>query len=353
MQTTIWKITRLRTMSISITELKKYLYKEPDNIRKLLEYYNFYGIHVTTKEIRCARDKESNRTSIRILINENLNTEDFAKAIKGDIFSIICNSKQANLFDVVNVTKSILNIEGNLPLQQNKRQIFGGIFDTLKKHKDNGVTCKILDEQQLKTYDNGYNIRFLRDGISLKTQKKFRVGYCEETNRITVPWRDLDGNLVGVMGRYNGTSDVIPKWFPVIPFYKSLVLFGYSENYVEILNNDIIYIGESEKFVLQLDTMGYNNCVALGKNSISDTQMKAIFKTLPKKIVMCYDEGLDINIIINQCMKIKESAKILNISVGYVYDDNNEILKEGSKDSPSDLGKQNFERLVNNYVRWL
>ena len=81
--------------------------------------------------------------------------------------------------------------------------------------------------------------------------------------------------------------------------------------------------------------------------------MKAILRTLPKKIVMCYDEGLDLNIIINQCIKIKESAKLFNIKVGYVYDENNEILKQGSKDSPSDLGKENFERLVNNHVRWL
>ena len=339
---------------MSITELKKELCKNPDNVRKLLEYYKFYGIHATTKEIRCARDKESNKTSIRIILNDNLFAEDFAKAVKGDLFSIICSCRNLKLYDVLNTTKSMLNIEcGEIGVSYNKKQVFGGLFDKLKKRNNDESICETYGEEILETYNNGYNVRFLRDGISLQTQKKFNVGYCNETNRITVPWRDFEGNIVGIMGRYNGTSDTLPKWFPVIAFHKSMVLFGYSENYIHLLNNDVIYVGESEKFVLQLDTMGYNNAVALGKNSVSSHQMKAILRTLPKKIVMCYDEGLDLNIIINQCIKIKESAKLFNIEVGYVYDENNEILKQGSKDSPSDLGKENFERLVNNHVRWL
>ena len=155
------------------------------------------------------------------------------------------------------------------------------------------------------------------------------------------------------MGRYNADSDDIAKWFPIIAFYKTAVLFGYSENYASILESDTIYIGESEKFVLQLDTMGLNNAVALGNNRISSCQIKAIMKTFPKKIIMCYDEGLDINIILDQCIKVKEIASLLNVSVGYVYDENNEILQKGSKASPSDLGKENFERLVTDHVRWL
>lgn len=339
---------------MSITEIKKELCKNPDNIKKLLEYYKFYGIHSTTKEIRCARDKESNKTSIRVMINDNLFAEDFAKAIKGDLFSIICNCRNLKLYEVINTTKALFNIENGLIGETfQKKTVFGGIFDNLKKRNEQVYSCETYREEILNDYNNGYNIRFLRDGISLKTQKKFNIGYCNETNRITVPWRDYEGKIVGIMGRYNGTSDNLPKWFPVIPFSKSMVLFGYSENYIQLLNNDIIYVGESEKFVLQLDTIGYNNAVALGKNSVSSQQIKAILKTLPKKIIMCYDEGLDLNIIINQCMKIKESSKLLNIEVGYVYDENNEILNEGSKDSPSDLGKENFERLVNYHVRWL
>ena len=52
-------------------------------------------------------------------------------------------------------------------------------------------------------------------------------------------------------------------------------------------------------------------------------------------------------------MKVKEIASLLNVSVRYVYDENNEILQKGSKASPSDLGKENFERLVTDHVRWL
>ena len=99
--------------------------------------------------------------------------------------------------------------------------------------------------------------------------------------------------------------------------------------------------------------MGYNNCVSLGCNSISEYQIKAVLKTFPKKIIMCYDEGLDLNIIIEQCLKIKKIARLLNIKVGYVYDYDNVILEKGSKNSPSDVGKENFERLVSEYVKWI
>lgn len=340
---------------MGITELKKRLYNNPEKIIELLEYYRFYSIHKGNKEIRCARDKEGNKTSIRIKLNENLTATDFSRGSEGDIFSIICSAKNYKLHDVLQDTKAILKVsDKDLTTTQNRKQAFGGFFENLRKRKNTeNYELQTFNEDILNEYNNGYNLRFLVDGISLKTQKKFSVGYCDFTNRITVPWRSLEGDLVGIMGRYNGNSEYIPKWFPVIPFAKKGTLFGYSDNYIELMNNDVIYIGESEKFVLQLDTMGYNNCVSLGCNSISEYQIKAVLKTFPKKIIMCYDEGLDLNIIIEQCLKIKKIARLLNIKVGYVYDYDNVILEKGSKNSPSDVGKENFERLVSEYVKWI
>ena len=338
---------------MGITELKKRLYNNPEKIIELLEYYRFYSIHKSLKEIRCARNREGNKTSIRIKLNENLTSQDFSQGKEGDIFSIICNAKKMKLHDVLQDAKAVLKITDKDLNVEERKPAFGGFFENIRKRKLEICELQIYDESILDEYNNGYNIRFLKDGISLKTQKKFQVGYCDNTDRITVPWRDYEGNLIGIMGRYNGESDYIPKWFPVISFFKKGTLFGYSDNYIELMNNDIVYIGESEKFVLQLDTMGFNNCVALGCNSISSNQIKAVLRTFPKKIIMCYDEGLDLNIIIEQCLKIKKIAQLWNVEVGYIYDSENVILKKGSKNSPSDVGKENFERLAEDYVKWI
>lgn len=50
----------------------------------------------------------------------------------------------------------------------------------------------------------------------------------------------------------------------------SQTLFGYSENYSSLYENDV-WIVESEKLVLKMDSWGYNNVVALGSNLLSTT----------------------------------------------------------------------------------
>lgn len=337
---------------MNITLLKIKLFENKKAIIELLEYYKFYGIQASSKEIRCARDKFGGKTAIKITLNKNLTSVDFARNVEGDIFSIICSTKDVSLYEVVQKSKTILGITTDIPKIE-KKVAFGGFFDKFKKGVKEEVELKTYSEDILLEYDNGYNLRFLRDGISLETQKKFNIGYCNYTDRITVPWRDLQGSIIGIMGRYNGNNKDISKWFPIISFPKSKSLYGYSENYCHIVENETIYIGESEKFVLQLSTIAYYNCVSLGGNNITDYQAKAIIKTFPKRIIFCYDEGLDLSIIINQCLKVKKLAELLNIKVGYIYDRNNDILPLNSKDSPSDLGKQKFERLVTDYVQWV
>jgi hypothetical protein len=140
------------------------------------------------------------------------------------------------------------------------------------------------------------------------------------------------------------------KWFPIIPHPKSQTLYGFTENYQYLQGCDELFIGESEKFSMQLDSMDIYTGLALGGNTIHAPQIKHIINLMPKKIIFCFDEGLDTEVILAQIQKVKSMTKFFDIQVGYI---DNTILPEGSKVSPSDLGKEKFIELKNNYVKWV
>ena len=337
---------------MEISYIKSIMLEDVDNIVKLLYYYKFDNIKQTKSEIRCSHDRDSNSTSVRIRLVEGLPSTDFSRNIKGDIFTLIMTTRNEKLFNVINNVKNIFGIDGGKEFKQRK-PIFGGVYEGIRKRKNNINDYKVYDISILEIYNNGLNTRFLKDGISLRTQKKFNIGFDNDTQRITVPWTSYSGEIIGIMGRHNVDCETNYKWFPIIPFSKSNTLYGFSENYNEIINNDDIFIGESEKFVMQLDTMGYNNCVALGGNAISEMQVKQIISTMPKNIIFCYDEGLDFDIIYSHCCFCHDLCSKFGINVGYVYDINGDILKHGTKNSPSDLGKECFDKLIKNYVSFL
>jgi len=156
-----------------------------------------------------------------------------------------------------------------------------------------------------------------------------------------IPHRTPDGEICGLMGRANykiyGYGN---KYLPLISHKKSETLFGYSQNYSHLYNADVIYVGESEKFVMQLDSMSYFNAVALSGSGISKTQCQLIAKLMPKKVVFCYDEGLDESVIYRNINKFKMFTERMNIKTKLIIDRKNIKISKGSKYSPTDLGKE-------------
>lgn len=333
-------------------ELKKRLKNNPKHIKNILKKYQFHNINVGDKEIRCGIDEDGNGTSIRIKLNDKLTANDWARELYGDLFSIIMKCKNVELKHVMNTVKTELGIS-HIEFSKNKK-IFGGFYDNIKVRNKGNIELKTYDESVLNDYSNKFNTLFLKDGISLSTQRKFRTGVCHHSSRITVPWFSYEGDLVGIEGRYMGDykKDETPKWFPVLVFPKSQALFGYYTNYTHLQGAEEVYVGESAKFTMQLDSMDIYTGVGLGGNAIHSQQIKMLSWLNPKKIIFCFDEGLSEEIILNQINKTKVLLRFSDIQVGYVVDRDNIILKKDSKNSPSDVGKQGFKELINNYVEW-
>ena len=231
---------------------------------------------------------------------------------------------------------------------------FGGFFQGLVKEiSEPEFSMKTYDESELDEYKGFYNTMFLKDGISFESQEKFDIGYDALSNRVTIPIYSLDNKLIGIMGRYNGKCEKEERWLPIIPCSRSLTIYGFNENYQSIQEKGMAIIGESEKFVMQADSFGCHIALATSGCHISDTQAKHIKSMFLPKIILAYDEGLSEEDIIAEAEKLKMDNQIYKNQVGYIYDRKHKYLPEGSKASPSDLGKEVFSKLVKECVVWL
>lgn len=332
-----------------INSLKKHLCDNVKDLEKVLLYFKYKNINITHNEVRCAKPDGENETTVRIRLNEYLSSNDFSLAFKGDIFGLIQTHTKLDFSSIFEVIKLIVNKKLTHE-EESHDEIFDGFFDDIYVPYD--VDMKPYNSKYLDTYKPIWNTKFLNDNISMRTQLKFNIGYDDETNRITIPWRNEQGELLGIMGRYNGDEYGKYKYLPILPFPKQYSLYGVYEN-KEYIKNNRCYIGESEKFVLQLHSYGYKNAVALGGNAIHSYQIEQLLKLNVQEIVLCYDEGLEKEVIKNAILTIKESLFMRDdIRIGVIYDKNNEYMCKDSKVSPSDLGKLVWEDIINNCIKF-
>ena len=95
------------------------------------------------------------------------------------------------------------------------------------------------------------------------------------------------------------------------------------------------------------------NVVALGGSTVNPYQVKLIHSLGVKKIILCFDEGLDIEKVIKELNKLKSKNPFMPVKLGYIYDFDNKYLACGSKDSPFDNGKDILLGLLKERVVWI
>ena len=238
---------------------------------------------------------------------------------------------------------------GRQNLLLNEKGLFDGFFDEVQTTSFE-YNLKTYPLSVLNKYESGWNVRFLKDNILPGTQIKFNLGYDYESGRITIPWYSPNGELLGVMGRLNFDGDSKYKYLPLIAFPKQFALYGLYQNKESIKESETVYIFESEKSVLQAHGYGYRNTVALGGNCIHSYQVCELLKLNVKKIILCFDEGLDLSIIKQSIKNIKECLVMRDVKIGILIDKENKYIKKGSKMSPTDQGKDIFENLLDECI---
>lgn len=332
--------------------IKARLLNNPDAISDLLNSAGFAKVSFNShrQEIRAAREEGRNETSVAVKVN-TLHSACYSSNVYGDIITLIQDKLELNFVRTLEYIGNLLNIDVNIEYTPP----FGGFYHTV---------CKTggLESYQVQTYKDEIlrdymmlpSQLFLNDNISIPVQQKYQIGYDVISKRIIVPWRYVDGKIGGIMGRYNsldikeGTS----KWMSVIPFPKSYFLFGYSNNYNQIVKNKSCIMTESEKGTMQLSTYGFDRGLSCGGSYISPRARDLIKSLEVKKTLLAFDEGLERDFIHEHAKEIKDSLNE-DAKVAYIYDKNNEILKKGSKDSPTDLGRDKFLYLAKNFIYYV
>jgi DNA primase len=157
------------------------------------------------------------------------------------------------------------------------------------------------------------------------------------------------------MGRYNSldVSEDMAKWLPIIPFPKSYTLFGFSENYADIVEKNCVIVSESEKAPMQFESKGINNALGLGGSHISPYQSNVIKSLNVPNVILAYDEGIEEDFIVEQAKSLILNTPFITNKVGYIYDSYNDVLSRGSKQSPSDLSIGDINLLLKDYVKWV
>jgi DNA primase len=123
-------------------------------------------------------------------------------------------------------------------------------------------------------------------GFSPDTLTKWGIGYDGHSRRLSIPFRNVEGNLVGFKGRSTKRYDK-PKYVG-IGDKSDKKYYGFStvktSNYIFGLNSasgDAIIV-EGEFDAISLRERGFPGAVAIGGSNISDKQLLSLKRQFPR-----------------------------------------------------------------------
>lgn len=340
---------------MNVLKLNEFISGNKDAVESILENLECENIRYsrTHDEYRFSKEYGKNPTASRVKVN-NLRYQCFSSGEQGSIYNLIMDKKGFSFPEALRWAAKTLGIDQK-KLNTQVQLPFGGFYKSIiKEAQEPELALPTYPTSILQPFGHVSNIAFLNDGIDIETQENFSLGYDLETDRITIPQWDVNGELVGVMGRSNDPQ--IPyefRWLPIIPCSRSHTLYGYHKNYAGIQKKQICVIAESEKGVMQLCSMGFPVGLATCTRSISSTQAKYLKALRVDRLILAYDEGIPESDLAAEALKIRMKNPIYTNRVGYIFDKDGDILKKGSKDSPTDLGREAFRTLANKYTKWI
>lgn len=323
--------------------IKERLLEDPEKIKELLESYDYHHVHVRSTYISFGRSEDSSPKSLVIYLksNDNLIVKDHARNLTRDIFNLIINQKVVSFKDVIQTAKHITGVD-DYYCPETKYKAFGGFYHGLKsKSKTHLIT---YDDAILDQYKPCANLRFLKDGISVATQKYFGIGYSVVDQAITIPIYSEDGRLIGVKARINkNPEDGEQKYYYLTDgCMMSCTLYGYSHNYEYLEGADTVCIYESEKSVMQCYSLNYRCAVAIGSSNLSKKQAQMLLSLNAKRYVFMMDKGLPFETVQKNIIALKTYGKMKEFEV--LWWNPGEDVPD--KSSASDLGLYRLEKAL-------
>lgn len=276
-----------------------------------------------------------------------------------DIFDLIKQSLNISFEESVKYVIDELGLNTKVA-----RRGFPKKRNTIKQQSLNDIVLETLppiEKQYLYyAYPDIPVIQWLKDNISKQAMKTFNIRYCTKSNSAIIPHFNIKNETVGVRVRAFNQEEIenYGKYHPLYyggegyahPLGKNL--YGIHKTKEAIKKYKKVVIGESEKFVLQMETYYKENniSVAICGSTFSKFQAKMLLDLGVEEFIFALDKEYetieDESIYLK---KIYKKVKILldnNIKVTLIWDEINGLL--GYKDSPTDKGKATYEKLVKN-----
>ena len=325
-------------------ELLNELQSNLDNVIKVLETIGHTDIKDKGNYFQMSNINGDNPTALCIL-KENLVYSNFSHGKKGSFFSLVMDERDCNFNEALQFIAKCIGYSKKDYVKIHKP--FHGFYEELLRAE----TVPELSLQRYKESDlpdaGSLSKMWFDDGVDFLTQERFGIRIDHASNRIVIPEHDVCGNLVGAKGRFNGDCDINERWSMYIPYSKSYVIYGYSQNYGNIQRKQKALVLEAEKSVLQAASMNCNIGLAIGGHDISSVQAKYL-KRLGVDIIIGFDAGISRDECIEQARKIMVDNKIWNNRVGFI-----DMSDVPDKNSPTDLGRDYFQKLIKTKVIWL
>lgn len=224
--------------------------------------------------------------------------------------------------------------------------------------KRNGCAEKIYDDSILDQLEPLYPECWLDEGIGYKTMEKYHIGYYRACDQTTIPVWNQNGDLVGIRCR-NWNEDRLKsaKYIPLMTlnndytFNTGNYLYGLNYNWYNIQESKTVFIGESEKFVLWLDTHT-DNCCAVGMfgSSLGIKRRNQLLKLGVERVVLvpdCDYIGKDESAFKEWQDKLDKQIRLWdNLAKVEVVWDNLGLL--GPKENATDRTKEVWDKLYEN-----
>lgn len=334
--------------------LQQHLIGNTEDVFRILETLEFQHITLTNRrqQFRFSRLEDTNPTSMMLDIS-TLRYYCYSTADKGNLFTLIMDRIHCTFPQALQFVANVLDLDTNR-FNIQVRYPFHGFYRALLPDRDDDYTLPTIPEESLAPYLGKYNTMFFKDGIDYKTQELFQVGYDDASGRITIPERDFNGNLVGIMGRSNDPAcKHEERWLPLVPCSRSKTLFGLQQNYHHIIGRGNIFLFESEKAPMQARSFGSKLALGLCGCHVSQAQATMISSMQPKNVVLALDEGLEEEAVREEAKKLVQDNIIVKTNVGYVWDADGDIIPKGSKLNAADLGVDAYKQIMKTKVRWL
>lgn len=328
---------------MDIVALRNKIIDNPQSIELILDKLGFGHVVDSGKYYKFPNLGGDNMGACNIY-KDTLVYKNYSHDESGNIFTLIMNVRECSFPEAIRWTLKTLGIKDS---KIHIKYPFQGFFKKIKKASDvTNLDIKKYKPDILPPKDS-LSEKFFLDGVAFNVQEKWGIRYDHENDSVLIPIKSANGYLVGCKARNNDPNcDMAHRWYAYLPYAKTKVLYGLAENYQHIIEKSTVIIFEAEKSVLQCCSFDLNVGVAIGGHDISIAQAQLIKSLMCKKIIVAFDEGVDEEEVIYNCKKLLVNNTLYKNRVYYI--DTTTILEPGSKDSPSDHGKETFLKLLKN-----